>query len=258
MEMPDIFIERFGDVVGRGAQAAVYARGDVAVKVYNAGYPKEYVFYEAAVMSFVEPAGVPMPKAYEVLRLDGRMCLRMSRVTGRPVSEIAIEEPSRGPALLDDLVRLQMEIHRKGIPLPLRLKPKLRDLIACNEHLDEGRKAALFALAGELPEGDALCHGDFHSGNVILEGATYWVIDWIDATRGDPLVDACHSYVAYAVTSREAAEAYLERYCTASGAGRKEVLRWLPVQAGILYGRIPDRFDPVLIAMMDGDGWEPA
>jgi hypothetical protein len=56
MDAQDVFAERFGELVGRGSQAAVYARDDVAVKVYNAGYPKEYVFYEAAVMGFVEAA----------------------------------------------------------------------------------------------------------------------------------------------------------------------------------------------------------
>jgi len=41
----DVLAERFGELVGRGAQAAVYARDEVAVKVYNAGYPKECVFH---------------------------------------------------------------------------------------------------------------------------------------------------------------------------------------------------------------------
>lgn len=35
MDTQDVFAERFGELVGRGAQAAVYARHDVAVKVYH-------------------------------------------------------------------------------------------------------------------------------------------------------------------------------------------------------------------------------
>ena len=70
--------------------------------------------------------------------------------------------------------------------------------------------------------------------------------------KGEPLVDVCRSYVDYAVSSAEFAELYLARYCAASGAKREDVLQWLPIQAGILYGAIPDKFNAALLRLMDG------
>jgi hypothetical protein len=55
---------------------------------------------------------------------------------------------------------------------------------------------------------------------------------------------------AMGISSRDYAELYLERYCAASGAEREDILRWLPVQAGSLYGFIPD--SPALLQMVDG------
>lgn len=115
MDTEDAFSERFGDLVGRGAQATVYARDNVAVKVYNAGYPNEFVFYEAAVMGFVEATGIPMSKPYEELSVDGQMCLKMSRVTGQSVYDMMAGDPDRATALMDDLVQLQMDIHAQEI-----------------------------------------------------------------------------------------------------------------------------------------------
>jgi thiamine kinase-like enzyme len=106
-----------------------------------------------------------------------------------------------------------------------------------------------------VTDGDALCHGDFHGGNVIFNEGVYWVIDWIDAAKGDPLLDVCHSYVVCAIGSYELAESYLARYCAASGAIREDVIQWLPIQAGILYGTIPDKYNATLLRLMDGQLW---
>lgn len=252
MVVQDGFAERFGDLVGRGTQAAIYARDDIAVKVYIAGYLKESVFYEATMMALAEASAIPMAKPYEVLNVDGRWCLKMSRVTGQSVSEKMLGEPHRVQEIMDDLVRLQMTIHSQRIFMPVRLKPKLKWAIAHNGHLDAARKRTILALCEKMPDGEALCHGDFHTQNVLFDDGVYWVIDWMDVASGEPLLDACRSYVDYAISSEEIAELYLTRYCAATGAKREEVLQWLPIQAGYLYGAIPDTFNAALLRIMDG------
>jgi aminoglycoside phosphotransferase len=252
MSTRDLFSERFGELVGRGAQATVYARGDVAVKVYNPGYDKENVFYEAAVMGYVEAAGLVTPRPIEVLSVAGQTCLKMSRVTGQSVDAVFAGHPGRARELMDDLVRLQMEIHGKQIFIPISLKHRLRDRLRYNPNLDSARLQTLLALCDSMPDGEALCHGDFHPSNILVDNGVYAVIDWIEAAKGDARVDASHSYTAIGISSRESAEMYLQRYCAASGAEREDILRWLPVQAGSLYGLIPDRFSPALLQMMDG------
>ena len=57
----------------------------MAVKVFNAGYPRDFVSCETAVMGLVETPSCPM-NLHEVLEVKGRMCLRMGRVTGRVVT----------------------------------------------------------------------------------------------------------------------------------------------------------------------------
>ncbi|MFU8772400.1 MAG: phosphotransferase family protein, partial [Anaerolineales bacterium] len=41
--------------------------------------------------------------------------------------------------------------------------------------------------------GEAVCHGDFHPGNVFLTSAGTRIIDWMDATYGNPLADVARS-----------------------------------------------------------------
>jgi len=49
--------------------------------------------------------------------------------------------------------------------------------------------AAERAALRELPDGEALCHGDFHPRNVIVDGDELTIIDWVDASSGPPAAD---------------------------------------------------------------------
>ncbi|TMA37195.1 MAG: aminoglycoside phosphotransferase family protein, partial [Deltaproteobacteria bacterium] len=40
-----------------------------------------------------------------------------------------------------------------------------------------------------LPDGDQLCHGDMHPGNIMLSRRGPMVIDWTNARRGHPAAD---------------------------------------------------------------------
>lgn len=51
------------------------------------------------------------------------------------------------------------------------------------------------SLLDELPEGNALCHGDFHPGNILKSGEKYYIIDWSGSYNGDILSDAAHTYI---------------------------------------------------------------
>jgi len=82
-----------------------------------------------------------------------------------------------------------------------------------------------------------LCHGDMHSHNIMYNGGKYWIIDWEDASRGDPAADACMAYfysVRWAAKSNDKSdEQYLRIFCEESGIPREDVLAWLPVIAGV-------------------------
>lgn len=243
MSDTDFFAERFGELVGRGAQAAVYARDDIAVKVYRAGYPQAYVFYEAMIMSYIGTTDLPIAKAHEVLNVNGQMAIRMGRVTGRSLNAVMAETPEKTPEILDKIVALQRQVHGKSVFLPVRLRDKLRIAIGENAGLETSQKKALLRSCETLPEGDALCHGDFHGDNILLDDGKYAIIDWIDASTGCAAGDACRTYLDYSLEAPEIADLYLNKYCAATGSRKEEVLRWLPVQAGSLWGAVPERYN---------------
>jgi aminoglycoside phosphotransferase (APT) family kinase protein len=95
--------------------------------------------------------------------------------------------------------RLLGELHARlhGIEAPAilpDLRTALGELLASGSELIPPELAAKAQSAlAELPDGGALCHGDFHPGNVLLTDAGPRVIDWAGACRGDPLADVCRT-----------------------------------------------------------------
>jgi aminoglycoside phosphotransferase (APT) family kinase protein len=63
----------------------------------------------------------------------------------------------------------------------------------------ERAKAAALARLGELPEDDRLCHGDFHPDNIIMSRRGPVIIDWSDATKGNPAADVARTRLLISV-----------------------------------------------------------
>ena len=139
----------------------------------------------------------------------------------------------------------------RGVGLP-DLKQRFHADLVNNDRLSADLKKNLLGILGGLPDGQALCHCDFHAGNVFFDGAKYTVIDLLQVSRGDPAADAACSYVAWSFTDRETAEYYLNRYCGESGISEKSVRQWLRVYAGTILGQVPEKYTPIIERFIAG------
>jgi hypothetical protein len=165
-----------------------------------------------------------------------------------------LRDPARFKDTLDVLVDLQCRLqkHCTGGWMP-DLKPRLHYDLVLNARLSAGLKKTLLEILGGLPDGQVLCHCDFHPNNVFFDGSQYTVFDLLQVSRGDPAADAACSYTACYFTDRELAEYYLNRFCDKSGISGKSVRQWLRVYAGTLLGQVPEQFTPIIGRFIAGD-----
>ena len=247
------FEEMFGEIVGYGAQATVYAKGDYAVKLYRDGYPKRNVFSEAYVMANLESMNLPFPKVYEVLSVDGRYGLRMDRVKGEMVGK-DYGDAARVDHALDVVVDLQCRLQKHNLnSWAPGLRGRLHDDLERNDRLSSDLKKNLLESLGQLPDGVALCHCDFHGGNILFDGVDYAIIDLLQICRGDPAADGACSYVSHYLLHPDIGGLYFNKYCEKSGISREDVLRWVPVYAGTLLGQVPEQFTSAIELFITGD-----
>lgn len=234
------FRKRYGDLVGLGQSAAIYARNGIAAKVYRPTQLHYQPFMEAFYLTMVAELGMPVPRVYAVETVAGQTAIVMDQIQGQSLYDIVAKDPAKLGETLDKVVEMQVAMHRVNAGVFRPLKMVLGANISISPGLTTDEKERLNAMLAKLPDGLGICHGDFHGGNILFDGKQYLVIDWAEVACGAPAGDACRTYLDYYIGSKGSAEAYLKKYCAASGRTREEILAWLPVTAGSIYGFISD------------------
>lgn len=249
------------DTVGRllaiGNVAEVFEWDSRVVKLYRSPAAKPAAFREAAIHAAVEEMGAPVPAVWGVRQIGSRWGVIFDRVREASFAEQMRGDPIAVPRYLEKLAQLHAFIHSHTAPQLGSLTIRLATNIARTELLDEPRKQVMLSGLADMPEGDRLCHGDFHPVNVLGEVSRPVVIDWPDACRGAPAADVCRSYLLLKLHAEEIAEPYLEAYCRINDAPesgrpvnkvtRQAILDWLPfVAAARLAENVPDDFDRLL------------
>ncbi|NUR70421.1 MAG: phosphotransferase [Hamadaea sp.] len=176
-----------GKPLGEGREAVVFAYGDNAVlKVYRPGFGGHRT--EAAVLRTLDGHGVA-PKLLDMVDHDGLPGLVIERLAGPDMLTLLQRQPWRVLAFGRRLAETHLSVHSVSAPSTLAdLRPALATRIAEAELPRHLLDFATHTLDG-LPDGDRLCHGDYHPGNVLLTGDQAAVIDWGGATRGVPEAD---------------------------------------------------------------------
>lgn len=236
-----------GPLIGHGNVAEVYRYGDAALKLYRETEPKHAPFREAANLALLETTGLPVPKVMEVGQYANRWGLVITRSNESSVATSVITDPARTDAFLQNFATLHARIHAapaNGFP---GQKARLADGITRTTDLPEDRKSTLLARLSQMPDGDHLCHGDFHPLNVLGHGDTTMIIDWLDASRGNPAADICRSFVLLHGFSPDLARKYVAAGISTSSLTDDEIAEWLPfVAAARLSENNPDERDTLL------------
>jgi Ser/Thr protein kinase RdoA (MazF antagonist) len=261
-----------GPLIGRGRTAQVYAWGsDRVLKLYHAGLPRRLAEEEAAAARIVSAADVGTPRFDGLRELDGRTGLLFERVEGPPMARLMVARPwlvlrcarqlAERHAAIHELPATGLRSQRAGMEQAIREAPRL----------DEAVRARVLATIAALPDGDRLCHGDFHPDNVLCTPRGAMVIDWQPASRGNPAADVARtlylcaeaavpadlfnpaSRLVIAGWRRAFAAMYWRRYRSLTGMTAAEIAGWrIPVLAARLHEGIEEEQERLVTLVARG------
>ena len=219
------------EVIGEGATTKIYREGEKAIKLY-VNSPSNEVELEAKKQIFAIEAGLPVPAIYGVRKLsDAVTALDMQYIAGQPIMHENMEDDEMIEAIAV-LVKLQVMVHAINATGLTKMQERLARRISHSDRLVMSLKERLLTLLDFLHDGkSSLCHGDFHPGNILYDGQKHWLIDWVDATAGNPLADACRTYLIFLQYKPPFSEIYLSCFCREAGIKRDDVQIWLPIIA---------------------------
>lgn len=161
-------VEPIGPKLAEGRDSQIFEHGPGRVlRVVQDG---RSLVPEAEIMGYVRAHGYPVPEVHDA----GDGYLVMDRVAGPTMLEVAGRPPfplRRSGRLLADL---HERLHRIPAPPGLRMAP----------------------LAG-----DRVVHRDLHPLNVLMTAEGPVVIDWSNASAGDPAFDVADTWALLAAAS---------------------------------------------------------
>jgi aminoglycoside phosphotransferase (APT) family kinase protein len=200
---------------------------------------------EAAACHHAISVGLPAPTPLARVEIRGRVGLVVERVHGASLAARMKTRPWEIRRHMNSLAALHARLHSA----PGGLLPSQREWtehrIRIARAPEDLRETALAALT-RLSEGDRLCHGDFHPGNILVSAGRWTVIDWPNATAGSPegdvalssLLLTCAAPLEAPVSSRlyrwvrpRLNRLYLSEYQRIRPLDMVRVARWIPIVA---------------------------
>jgi len=234
--------------IARGRTADVYNWDEEYIlKLFHDWFELEDIEYELRIARATSASGVKSPMVVKQVQVQGRNGLVYERVEGVSMLGMFQLQPWKVAHYGKLLAMLHTEMHERTAEVDIPgQQASLERKIRRAEALPLLVRTSLLNSLASMPSGDRVCHGDFHPANVLMEGKEATVIDWIDASRGNPLADVARTSIITlgAVSSSQVPNpvlkifvkvfhsAYLEQYFHLRPGGEDEYRRWLPILAG--------------------------
>lgn len=255
---------------GRTADIYPWGEGEI-VKLFHAWVSPGDVEAERRKASVAHAMGLPTPAVGGIVHEAGRLGLVFEQVAGPSMLDELTVHPQSGQGSARLLATLHKQLHERR-PASEPQKPDHRQNPEHRENLDQRRdperrlptqghvlkakistrlelsnaeRSALLDALERLRTDDTLCHGDFHPGNVMMTARGPVIIDWVDATYGNPVADVARTSLLFMESMdaggvpgvpAEAIEQYHQTYLDEYFKGEPERRRiecdqWLPIVA---------------------------
>lgn len=255
-------------LIGQGNTAEIFAydTGNI-LKLYRYGMPDELCAREFSITKYVYEKLKIAPQPIEEVIVEDRVGALYEQVQGITMLKKMLTAPWKLAKYSKELAQYQAAIH---IPVDIDIisvKEKLkRDIVAVTSLLPE-EKQNLFDYLDTLPDGNTLCHFDFHPDNIMISAEKYYVIDWMTGCQGDRLADIARTKIMlnYAeiprvpnfvnvfvkMIQKTIYKIYLKEYIKLTKVDYADIERWeLPVAAARLCEWIPEGEAKRITALM--------
>ncbi len=185
---------QIGPLVGKGNTADVYDIGDNKVlKLFHPSLNQYAVVKEWENSKLINSLNLPIVKSYDLITYGDRYGIILDKLQGIALIDFILQPKKLDHQDGENYTLILAQIHKRlleqTLPEATSFKSILRECIQTTHYIKEQSKVKLLEILDSLPEGDQLCHGDFHFGNVIMDGNDYYVIDFMNICKGNKYFD---------------------------------------------------------------------
>lgn len=246
-------------LIGQGNTSEIFEwNNNTILKLYHNEMPNDLCVHEFEITKYVYEHLKITPKPIEIINIDGRIGAVYEKLNGKTMLNMMLLKPwniSKYSKMLANY-HITMQKNAKGDIQTLTVKEKLKQDIESVSLLSIREKELIYKYLGALPDGDTICHFDFHPDNIMVSSNQFYVIDWMTGCVGDPLSDIARTAlilnyaeiprvpffinVMIGVFQKSVYRIYLREYLRLTGTDISDIQKWeLPIAAARLCECIP-------------------
>jgi aminoglycoside phosphotransferase (APT) family kinase protein len=245
-------------LLGKGRTADVYSWTDnKVIKIFKEWCLPDWIQYEADIGTRVFNSGVKAPEVFEICKIDDKWGIVFQRIKGGSLLNEFEKTPWKVAEIAREMAALHASIHSCcSEQLPMQ-NVHLRSAIENSRQWLSADTDKVLEYFDSLPFESAVCHGDFHPGNILRSESGPVAIDWRNAYAGHRASDVARTilmlsspflmpemtpFIKFLLTlvKNYSLKIYLKEYMKLTGICYKDINSWLlPIAASRLREQIP-------------------
>jgi hypothetical protein len=185
-------LEKLGSPLFKSRSSEVYSwQEDTLLKLFRSNVDPILIENEEINTSETFEKGVSKVKCFGHKCIEDRTGILIGRVPGKTLIALVGSKPQiilQAPGIMADL---QIKLHNAHTCKIRSYKQIVLDALdsAPLTFLSPTEKQTAVQKLNALAEGDSILHLDYHPDNIMSDGNTTTIIDWMTAARGVPAAD---------------------------------------------------------------------
>lgn len=215
-------------MIGQGKSAKIYKENDFVYKSFSNEYPDHWIKYEARVQNEVyNNTHLNVPKARYI---ETSKEIEMAYIEGYTLADRIRKEKYKFG--LEDLVATQLSIyHYANLDLPQAHESFMSSINRSN--LEKALKDKALNSLNRIERKMILCHFDIHFLNILYKNNEYYIIDWVNAKLGNPVMDIARTYIILKQYAQRLSNKYLKLIAKQGTISIAEIEAAIPLMAAL-------------------------
>lgn len=256
-------------MIGQGNTAEIYRLDDNKIlKLFRHGISKEIIEREYRNGSYIQKKLDCIPKVYDMVEINDRLGIIYEEIKGTDMLKVMLTSLWKINDYAKKLAHYHLDLQIPIIYNICTVKEKLEEDVNAVDVLSNENKQIVRKYLMQLPEGDELCHFDFHPGNIMITDNKAVFIDWMTACRGDACADVARTCIMlkygevaqapwvmrklFSFFQHHIYKIYIKEYLMISKRNIEDINRWeLPVAAARLREWLSENEKRVLVQLVN-------